>query len=329
MGKRSAAVYAAGHFLVDLACAFAMLRWARPAADWRGAVLLYNFLAFAGQAPLGLLADRLGDGRRFACAGCVLAAAAYAFSGAPTLLAAIAGLGNALFHVGGGLDTLNRSDGRAGALGVFVSPGALGLFLGTLAGRSAFPAAPFPLLLLIAAAAIWLCCGRTENAPLHLSLPRLGGAALAALFGAVCLRSCAGFLFSFPWKTGAWSAVFVLCVVLGKTAGGFLFDRAGGRGAALMSLIPAAALFLFAAHPLCGCIAVLLFNMTMPVTLRAAASLLPGAKGLSFGLLTFALFLGFLPAFFGLLPSSESGGVCAALSLLTLALLLPVLPKRA
>ena len=61
--------------------------------------------------------------------------------------------------------------------------------------------------------------------------------------------------------------------------------------------------------------------MTMPVTLWAAARTLPGAKGFTFGLLTFALFLGFLPSFLGwpsLLtgPASYAGAALASLLLL-------------
>ena len=55
--------------------------------------------------------------------------------------------------------------------------------------------------------------------------------------------------------------------------------------------------------------------MTMPVTLWAAARALPGAKGFAFGLLTFALFLGYLPAYLGW-PSLLTGPAayaCAAL----------------
>lgn len=48
--------------------------------------------------------------------------------------------------------------------------------------------------------------------------------------------------------------------------------------------------------------------MTMPVTLWAVARILPGAKGFSFGLLTFALFLGFCPSYLGSLAFTELFG---------------------
>jgi len=322
---RITAVYAAGHFLVDLACAFAMIRFVRPTAAWASAALLYNFFAFAGQMPLGLFADRFGNGRLFAAAGCLLVAAAYMLPGTPTALAVTAGLGNALYHIGGGYDTLRLSD-RAGPLGVFVSPGAFGLFLGFLLGRSSFPALVPALLLMAAATAVLLLCGRTEGSGPAFDLTGAGLLALTALFLVVCLRSYAGFLFSFPWKTGAWAWVFVLCVVLGKTAGGYLYDRIGGVRASAVTLGGAAALFLASGSPVCGCAAVLLFNMTMPVTLRAAADRLPGAKGFSFGLLTFALFLGFLPEYMGL-PAIRAGWMYAVLCAASLALLLAGLKR--
>ncbi len=115
--------------------------------------------------------------------------------------------------------------------------------------------------------------------------------------------------------------------MLGKTSGGFLYDKLGGFPAAILSLGLAAVLFCFSGTPVCGCAAVLLFNMTMPLTLRAAADLLPGARGFSFGLLTLALFLGFLPEYLRL-PSVAAGWTYALACLLSLALLLPALRKR-
>lgn len=98
-------------------------------------------------------------------------------------------------------------------------------------------------------------------------------------------------------------------------------DRLGAERASAVSLGLSAALYLASALPLPGILAVFLFNMTMPVTLWAAARAMPGAKGFTFGLLTFALFLGFLPSWLGwpsLLRGPVSYGAVAALSLLLL-----------
>ena len=85
-------------------------------------------------------------------------------------------------------------------------------------------------------------------------------------------------------------------------------DRLGPRRASAGSLGLAAVCYLACALPGPGLLAVFLFNMTMPVTLWAAARTLPGAKGFTFGLLTFALFLGFLPSFLGCLHASAPLG---------------------
>ena len=119
----------------------------------------------------------------------------------------------------------------------------------------------------------------------------------------------------------------VCAVVLGKTAGGYLSDRVGAKGASIASLGLAALLFLLSGRPLWGTLAIFFFNMSMPITLRAAADALTGMKDFSFGLLTFALFLGFLPTWLGI-PAPSAGWFLALGAALSLGLLLPGLRKR-
>jgi FSR family fosmidomycin resistance protein-like MFS transporter len=146
--------------------------------------------------------------------------------------------------------------------------------------------------------------------------------AAACLFIVVCLRSYVGLTLNFPWKnTGFWGTALACAVVLGKTAGGFAADLFGVGRTAFFSLGMAAALFLLPRMPLAGVAAVWLFNMTMPITLWVMAKIYPGAKGFSFGLLTFGLFLGFLPVYFGVdvptnAPWPFALGAVASLALL-------------
>ncbi len=329
------AIYSAAHFWVDLSCAFLMFRTLSGGPDFALCLLLYNFCAFAMQMPLGLLADRLDRNGVVAAAGCVLAALGY-LPLPPLLSAVTAGVGNALFHLGGGIDVLNTSEKRAAALVIFVSPGALGLYIGTLWGWGEAPPLWLgPLgLLILAAAILWLCRRtlgslRSGNAPVDLT-PVGRYRALAPLFLVVVLRSYMGMNQSFAWKgTGQWALALTLALVLGKTAGGFLMDRLGPRPASAWSLALAAALYLISGLPLAGTLAVFLFNMTMPITLWAVARVMPGAKGFTFGLLTFGLFLGYLPSWLGW-PSLLAGSwAYAAVALLSLALLWPPLGGEA
>lgn len=311
-------LYAAAHFAVDFGCAFAVFSACTGGGP---GFLLYNFCAFALQMPLGLLADRVGRNGWFAALGCLLTAALCCVPSFGLTGAAILGVGNGLFHVGGGLDVLNGSSRRAGPLGVFVSPGALGLFCGTLLGHMGAEPLPVAGLLLLMAALILVFCRPSalpENAPL--ALPRRSILPMAAaLFLVVVLRSYGGMAADFSWKTGLWSWAAVLAVVLGKTAGGFAADRIGAKKAAGVSLVLAAALFCFGQNAFAGTAALFLFNMTMPITLWALARAMPGCKGFSFGLLTFALFLGFLPIYLG--AGTAGGYALAGISLLSAVLL--------
>ena len=317
-------IYSAAHCAVDFSCALLMLGSVCLRGDAALCVLLYNFCAFALQMPLGLLADRLGRCRLWASGGCLLVLGAFFLP--PTEAAVCAGIGNAAFHIGGGLDTLN-SHAKSGALGIFVSPGALGLFLGGL-GASSLPPAVGAAVCGLSAAAILLWCRGPENAPASLQGTAKSGVpcALLCLFLVVVLRSALGLAFDFSWK-GSLALPFTLAVVLGKTCGGLLADRIGPRRTAILTLLASAVLFVFSGVPAAGLAAVFLFNTTMPLTLHAASRLLPGAKGFSFGLLTFALFLGFLPGFFGAALPLSGAALYAAVALFSLALLLAGLKK--
>ncbi len=332
MKKGIVAVYSASHFLVDFACALLLYYSVAYTRDGRLCLLLYNFCAFALQMPIGLIADKLNKNALLAAAGCLLVAGAYGLGAVPIAAAVVAGLGNSLFHVGGGVDVLNMSEEKSSLLGIFVSPGAFGIYFGAMLGRQgALPPALMVGLLVLAAAAM-LAVRRFWRKALLPNVPvtfRAAGSAqvLAAegcFFAMVCLRSFVGLTLDFPWKSaGYWGFALICAVVFGKTAGGFAADRFGALGASLVSLGGAAILFLLSAFPVAGVAAVLLFNMTMPITLWAMARLFPGAKGFSFGLLTFALFIGYLPVHFQVpSPSLPAWGFAAAAAV-SLVLLLP------
>ena len=322
-------VLSVAHFCVDMACAALFFGRLDRSAHWWLYMVLYNACAFALQLPLGLLADRLNRNLPFAAVGCGLVAMSFPLTGFPLLAALVCGLGNGMFHVGGGLEVLNDSD-RAAPLGVFVSPGAVGLYLGTVGAPLLLRCSwAMPLLLILTGAGLLIGKNTliSSNAPLSISLPKGDGLPLICLFLVVALRSL---LSGGAFSTGLADLpglVPVLCFAFGKAAGGLLGDRLGLRRTAVLSLGTAAALLLLP-RGYGTLFSLFLFNMTMPLTLLEAARLLPGAKGTAFGLLTCALFVGMLPRFGGLAPALP-GYAWAGLVLLSLGLLWAGLQKEA
>lgn len=285
-----AAVYAIGHFLVDFACALMMLE-TLPGPVW---FLVYNFCAFAMQMPIGLLADILGRNRPFALIGIGLVLLAACPLPVPLRVIAM-GLGNACYHVGGGREALLHDDKMTG-LGIFVSPGAIGIYLGTaLAQNDAVHMAVFFGLAVCALSLLLICpAGRKRNT---MANPKPVLALLMLVV--VIVRSLIGLSMESPWKVGLYVTIGAFAAAGGKALGGFAGDKVGSRTAGVGSLILAAILFLLPDIGAAGVLGVLLFNMTMPITLRRVCDALPGMEGFGFGLLTFGLFLGYVPAAFG------------------------------
>lgn len=305
------AIYSLAHFAVDMCCAYIMLSAAKTAENF----LIYNFFAFAMQMPIGVAADAINKNSLFAGVGIFFVSAAFLFS-SPLAAAVAAGTGNAMFHIGGGTEVLYESE-KTSRLGVFVAPGALGLFLGALLSKTKGVGVILAVSLIFLGILFFipgLLCEKsfkTANGELSLKTDKNGIICVLCAFIVVLLRSFTGFMSVFSWKTGVYSVLAVLALALGKAAGGFVCDRIGKGALTAISLGLSGVLFLFSNVPAIGLTAVFLFNMSMPVTLDLAAKSFKGARGFSFGLMTFALFLGFLPTYFGYSAKDNGALLCA------------------
>jgi len=304
---QGAAWLGAAHFAVDAACVTSVLRALSPkgAASALFFVLGYDLLAFAGQAPLGWMVDRLQLRRGAALAGLGLTAVAL-LAGRATSVAVTAGLGNALFHVGAGAMVLAGWRGRAAPAGVFVAPGALGLGLGVILGRKLLAVPLWPWLFVLAAASVmvWMasCSVRGERAAAAPSLGprRLEVAPIVMLLAlSVAIRSLVGTVGCDRCERG-----FLLMVAIpvvgfaGKLVGGFFADRFGWIDLSMVALLASGPLLAFSGGDLWLALpGLLIFQATMPVTLAAMMHLFPTRPGLGFGILCVALVSGSLPAY--------------------------------
>ena len=305
------------HFLVDAACISLLFLPEEGRGSLLIPVLVYNTLAFVLQCPVGILMDRLtGEGSGgsvkltggfFAGIGMLMTALGSLLSVPFMIRVVLAGLGNSIFHVGGGIEMLKRSAGAA-RLGCFVAPGALGVALGSVMPQ----AGPYISILLILFGVFFILRGRAAGESSGVSCTggqetgkdgdhgyasgkcRMG--VVLALACAVAVRAMGGTAVDFPWKKGAQMALLMAAFVfLGKLLGGFFCDRVGVRLSAVVSIVPAAVLTAFFAEYMAPSLAgQLLLNLSMPLTLYLMYRELPNDPGFAFGLAAAALWPGTL-----------------------------------
>ena len=332
--------YALCHFVVDFACVSTMLCAVSRVLGESGqdslelialSILLYDVVAFAFQLPVGIALDKLDKNSLAAMLSYALVSGGVLLSLVPFALfewlaVLLLAAGNALFHCAGGLCVLNISQKHAGPSGIFIATGAVGVFLGTFSAQYGRLQVAFSLLVLL-----FLCASITRvvqkvnkkywnihNAPF--AIPEFSSRTLLAIFllcFVVALRSYTGMIMAFPWKSEMLLlALSILGVFAGKALGGMVADRIGFRTTAIFSLIAAATLFVPSWEmPLMGLLAVFFFNFIMAITLASLSNILHEAKGTAFGLASFSLAIGALPALLGL--RLEHPLVLSAMSLIS------------
>lgn len=316
--------YALCHFVVDFACVSSMLCAVSRVLGESGqgslevvalSILLYDIVAFTLQLPVGIALDQL-DKNSYAAllsyalvgAGVILSLVPVALLEWPAIL--LLAIGNALFHSAGGLSVLNISQKHAGPSGIFIATGAIGVFLGTQSAQMGRLQIAFSLLVLLFLCALITLVVQKVNKKYwnvhnvsfdisELSFNTLLAIALLSLV--VALRSYAGMVMAFPWKSEMLLLVLsILGVFAGKALGGMVADRIGFRTTAIFSLIVAATLFAPSWEiPVMGLLGVFFFNFTMSITLASLANILSNAKGTAFGLASFSLAVGALPGLAG------------------------------
>ena len=316
--------YALCHFVVDFACVSTMLCAVSRVLGESGqdslefvalSILLYDIVAFTLQLPVGIVLDKLDKNSYAALLSYALVGAGVLISLFPVALleglaVLLLAVGNALFHSAGGLIVLNISQKHAGPSGIFIATGAIGVFLGTQSAQMERLQIAFSLLVLLFLCALITLVVQKVNKKywnvhnVAFDIPKFSSntlLAIALLSLVVALRSYVGMVMAFPWKSQMLLLVLsILGVFAGKALGGVVADRIGFRTTAIFSLIVAATLFVPSWEvPVMGLLGVFFFNFTMSITLASLANILPNAKCTAFGLASFSLAVGALPALLG------------------------------
>ncbi len=306
------------HFLVDglCVCSLYLLSSHLSMPHLIAIFLTYNILAFLSQPLTGILADRshhrhwlLLSSVLFLTIAVLLTSIVintdmFRSTAGMLAVATTLGIGNSLFHVWGGKQTVLKTANDIRALGVFVSTGAFGLSVGMVFCSWALL---FTLLLSICALSlVYLQIEKptqteeevtvTERDSKHsFTLPFIWFSMIALML-IVMLRSMIGEVFSSGIvKSPAIVLLLGAVAMAGKMAGGWMCKYMGIIPAMIVVAIVVVVCLIWR-----DCAEAILFvgiftiNLTMPVTLYLANILLRGKEGLAFGLLAAALIPGYL-----------------------------------
>ena len=300
------------HFITEIICFYFLssiigdqsILWIIPFA--------YDAFAFVPQSLIGHLSDKFHR-IPFGVIGITLMIIAILlFTFAPSsmlfLSTIILCLGNACTHVAGAEVTLRSSNGKMSPSAIFVAGGSFGVITGKLLAG----VAPFWFIIILAITAIPFIIlaetyrKRTEknnNPCKNFNYANTSIPAWIVIFAAVfvvIVRSYMGYGIPTSWnKTTFQTILLFFSMGIGKALGGILCDKIGVRKTAIISVLGALPFLLFGDQiMMVSLIGVMMFSMTMAITLALLVSVLKKAPGLAFGLTTIGLFLGSIPIFF-------------------------------
>lgn len=301
--------YSLCHFIVDFVCAIFILGKLPYIAETNSelitSLIIYNFFAFAFQVPLGYILDKFKIYKYIAIIGLCIIGLCYLINfNNIFILATLVGIGNALFHLEGGVNIYGLSDRKAFLNGLFVAPGALGIFLGTTFHDELIvtylPIAlifiSIPLLFLVQKQEIYKELEENKKDNFN----NFSAALIVILIGiSIIIRSIGGSAIVYTWKSGfTLGIIYTISIVIGKAFGGLLADKFGLLKVALISLTCSAVCLLLGYNVhIFAYIGILLFNIPMSITLTILENTLTKKIACAVGLNTMFLFIGYLICF--------------------------------
>lgn len=260
----------------------------------------YNLLAFVTQSPIGMLIDKYNKPKLMLGVSVIAIMLGYVFSDICVLAVFFIGIGNSLFHVGGGKYVTDKSGNDISHLGIFVSTGAVGLVL----GQRYFSSAPLIYVFfgLITISAVLMIISEDEEDRIYTERYEADETgtklALLAIVGVVFARSFVGKVVSADFELrGHIFLIIALATALGKAVGGIFSKLFGINRVTVVSMsVAALCLSVGTGIRILFILGIFAFNFSMPITLYYANILLKGKEGVAFGTLAAILAPGYFLA---------------------------------
>ena len=299
------------HFITEIICFYSLSKIVGDSVILWISPFLYDTFAFVPQSIIGYLKD-IYPKIKVGFIGIILLTMGAFFlhfkylPGSYTALIMLS-LGNACIHISGAETTLRLSQGKLSHSAIFVSGGSFGVITGTLLAKTNITIWSI-LILSLTMIPFYLLAEQEQkeskentcsNFNYHNSKRNKKVIILLTML-IIIVRGYMAYGIPTSWnKTILQSIMLYFTMGIGKALGGILSDIYGANKIAKISILLSLPFLLFGDHLMCiSLFGILLFSMTMSITLVLLVSILKETPGLAFGLTTISLFLGTLPIFF-------------------------------
>ena len=299
------------HFVLEVVCFFYLSKVSNSPIVWL-IPFLYDALAFVPQSIVGYISDKYPK-IKIGIIGVVLlfiGITLFSFVNiSKYIILFIICAGNALLHVSGAENTLKVSNGKLSHSALFVSGGSFGIISGRLLAKTMVPSwILLPFILTVIPFIIYADTFKKKDTCDKFNYVKKSINPMVVIliaFVVVTVRGYMGYGIPTSWnKTVIQNTLLFTFMGIGKALGGILSDAYGTRKIAILSTLLAIPFLCFGdSIMIISLIGLLMFSMTMPITLGILVSVLKKTPGLAFGITTIGLFLGTAPIFFVKTPS--------------------------
>ena len=294
------------HLFLEVSCFYILSSYVKSDV-YVYIALLYDFFSFVPQAFVGSINDKYPK-MNFGFIGIILILISlilFMININCFLLLIPLTIGTCMVHVSGAEATLRTSDGKMFPSSLFVSGGALGIIIGkTLYNCNVSIVSVIVLNVLSMILLLYLSkYKKNENLLLsefNYSNRKVGSNKIIILaILLVAVRSFMSYGIPMRWNITIFDTFMLyFALTLGKALGGLLVDKIGIRKTIFLSTIISIPFIQFGdSNIYISLIGIMLFSMTMAITLAIIISECQSSPGKGFGYTTIGLFLGTLPMF--------------------------------
>lgn len=295
------------HFIIEITSFYIVSSYIDTNLVWILA-LMYDFFAFVPQGIFGYLKDK-GIKTNFTIIGMILSTLSLIllyFNLNAIVVILVLSIGNCMIHIQGAETTLRTSNGQMAPSAIFVSGGSFGVITGKILAMYNVPI-PFVIIInLLMLIPIAICnkyvylIDDKNLEKYNFSNKNINSKVIITLaVFVVIVRAYMGYGIPTTWNKTLIQTILLYCSMgIGKAMGGILIDSIGIKKTALLSTIGSLPFLLFGNNVMAiSLIGIMMFSMTMAVTLGLIVSEIKKYPGVAFGFTTVGLFLGSLPVF--------------------------------